>query len=157
MDAVVTETGTPSEDKPVMDAAAEVAMLDTHGGADPLTGVRPALGVADIMAMRQAADVVHVADPLKQYLVQVATATRAHPHLALGVSPRATLAMLRVARVWAAMAGRDFVIPDDIKAMAGPVFAHRLLLTAEAEAHGVDLLDTIDDVFRSVPVPRPRG
>ncbi|MGK2929331.1 MAG: AAA family ATPase, partial [Acidimicrobiales bacterium] len=116
---------------------AELAMLDTHGETEPLDAVRPVLGTAEILAMRDAAATVHVAPALKQYLIQVAEATRAHPQLELGMSPRATLSMLRVTRVWAAMHGKDYVTPDDVKALAEPVLAHRLLVTPEADLQGV--------------------
>ena len=97
-------------------AAAELAMLESHGQASPLDAVRPVVTTAQILALRDAAASIHVATPLKQYLVQLAEATRAHPQLELGMSPRATLSMLRVSRVWAAMSGRDYVTPDDVKA-----------------------------------------
>ena len=106
--------------------------------------------------MRDAAAAVHVAPALKQYLVQLADRTRHHPHLELGMSPRATLSFLRVGRVWAAMHGRDYVTPDDVKALAEPVLAHRLLLTPEADLQGISPNRVVADVLDTVPVPRPR-
>ena len=135
---------------------AELAMLDTHGEGEPLDSVRRVLSTADVLAMRDAASTVHVAPALKQYLVQVAEATRTHPQLELGMSPRATLSMLRVSRVWAAMSGRDYVTPDDVKALAVPVLAHRMLLTPEADLQGVPAGAIVADVLDNVPVPRPR-
>lgn len=137
--------------------AAELAMLESHGHANPLEAVQPVLSTREILALRDAAAGLHVATPLKQYLVQLAEATRAHPQLELGMSPRATLSMLRVARVWAAMSGRDYVTPDDVKQLADPVLAHRLLVTPEADLQGISSSAILDDVLDSVPVPRPRS
>lgn len=138
-------------------AAAELAMLESHGQASPLDDVRPVVTTAQILALRDAAAKIHVATPLKQYLVQLAEATRAHPQLELGMSPRATLSMLRVSRVWAAMSGRDYVTPDDVKQLADPVLAHRLLVTPEADLQGISSSAILEDVLDSVPVPRPRS
>ncbi len=138
------------------DADAELTMLDTHGESDPLTRVEAVISTSEILALRETAVAVHVATALKRYLVELAEATRAHPQLELGMSPRATLSMLRVTRVWAAMAGRDFVTPDDVKFLAGPVLAHRLLVTPEADLQGVSSGAILADVLDMVPVPRPR-
>ncbi len=138
-------------------AAAELAMLESHGQSNPLDDVRPVVTTAQILALRDAAARLHVATPLKQYLVQLAEATRAHPQLELGMSPRATLSMLRVSRVWAAMSGRDYVTPDDVKQLADPVLAHRLLVTPEADLQGISSSAILEDVLDSVPVPRPRS
>ncbi len=144
------EVGYPAPDD-------ELAMLDRHGDADPLASVGPVVNAAQVLAMRDAAAAVHVAPALKQYLVSLADRTRAHPQLELGMSPRATLSLLRISRVWAAMQRRDYVTPDDVKALAVPVLAHRLLVTPEAELQGVTAAAVIGDVLDSVPVPRPRA
>jgi MoxR-like ATPase len=101
---------------------------------------------------------VHVAPALKGYLVDLANASRRHPGLALGMSPRATLALQRVSRARAAAAGRSYVTPDDLKALAEPVLAHRLLVTPEAQLQGTSAADALGEVLRTVPVPagRPR-
>ena len=138
------------------DPEAELAMLDRHGDSDPLTRLRPVLSTADVLRLRQAAAEVHVAPALRQYLVAIADRTRAHPRLELGMSPRGTLSLLRIVRVWAAMSGREYATPDDVKALAGPVLAHRLLPTPEAELAGVDTADVVAEVLDAVPVPRPR-
>ncbi len=139
------------------DAQAELTMLDAHGDSSPLADVRPVLSTADVLAMRDAAAAVHVAPALKTYLVSLAEATRSHPQLELGMSPRATLSMLRITRVWAAMAGRDYVTPDDVKTLAVPVLAHRLLVTPEADLQGADAAGVVGDVLDRVPVPNPRA
>jgi MoxR-like ATPase len=94
-----------------------------------------------------------VAPSLKAYLVDLAEATRRHPHLTLGMSPRATLSLQRVVRGRAAAIGRTFVVPDDIKALAEPVLSHRLLVTPEAQLQGITSADALREVLHSVPVP----
>ena len=92
------------------------------------------------------------------YLVELANTSRRHPHLALGMSPRATLALQRVARARAAAYGRTYVVPDDLKALAEPVLAHRLLVTPEGQLQGITAADALSEVLRTVPVPagKPR-
>ena len=113
---------------------------------------------AEIERLADAARGVHVAPALKSYLVELANASRRHPHLALGMSPRATLALQRVARARAAAQARSYVVPDDLKALAEPVLAHRLLVTPEAQLQGITAGDALDEVLRAVPVPagKPR-
>ncbi|MGQ0617403.1 MAG: AAA family ATPase [Acidimicrobiia bacterium] len=136
---------------------AEVQMLDTHGDHDPLTGISAVVKAAEVEAMVGQARTVHIARSLKEYLVEVAAATRRHPRLALGMSPRATLNLQRGARARAAAAGRNYVVPDDIKAMAGPVLSHRLMVTPEAQLAGARPGDILDEVLHSVPVPTSRA
>jgi MoxR-like ATPase len=136
------------------DKASEIEILDHHGtaaaSADQVSAV---VGADDVRDMSAVAATVHVAPALKGYLVDLADATRRHPRIALGVSPRGTLALLRAARALAASVGREFVLPDDIKALAGPVLEHRLVLTPEASMGGASQGDLLDDVLTSVPVP----
>ena len=113
------------------------------------------VSAAEVGQLIGVARAVHVAPSLKGYLVDLADATRRHPQLALGMSPRATLSLMRVARARAAAAGRTYVVPDDLKALARPVLGHRLLVTAEAQLQGMSSTDLLDDILRSVPVPAP--
>jgi MoxR-like ATPase len=118
--------GYPSND-------AELEMLDTHGGPAALDDLEP---VADALTVRKLIDVVraiHVSDEVKQYVVDLVTATRQAPELRLGASPRASLQLLRASRAAAALDGRDYVLPDDVQGLATAVLAHRLLPTAEAQ------------------------
>jgi MoxR-like ATPase len=138
------------------DKASEIEILDHHGTTNADT-VKPVVASADIKEMAALAATVHVAPALKGYLVDLADATRRHPRLALGVSPRGTLALMRSARALAASVGREFVLPDDLKALAGPVLEHRLMLTPEASMGGATQRDLLDDVLGSVPVPTARG
>ena len=135
------------------DRASELEVLDTHGDHNSLEDIGPVATSADIQGMIAAVRTVHVAPSLKAYLVDVADATRRHPHLALGMSPRATLSLQRVARGRAAAFGRTYVVPDDIKALAEIVLAHRLMVTPEAQLQGTTSADALRDVLQSVPVP----
>jgi MoxR-like ATPase len=103
--------------------------------------------------MISSAQAVHVATSLRAYIVDLADATRRHPSLALGASPRAALALQKTARAWAAASGRDFANADDVKAIAGPVLGHRLVPTPEAEFEGIDAAAILDDVLARLPVP----
>ena len=138
------------------DRAAEIGILDTHGRADPALGLRPVASAADVQTMTALASAIHVAPSLKGYIVDLAAATRAHPQLALGVSPRAALGLLRAARARAASLGRDYVVPDDLKALALPVLEHRLALTGDAQLRGVSRADLLLSVLGSVSVPVAR-
>jgi MoxR-like ATPase len=114
------------------DRAAELAMLDSHGSTSPLDDLKPAAHASDIRSLIAAVHGVHVAPQIRQYVIDLVNATRHSPELRLGASPRAALHLFRASKAWAALDGRDFVIPDDVQALAGPVLAHRLLPTAEA-------------------------
>ena len=98
---------------------------------------------------------VHVADPLYAYLVRLATATRTHPAVRVGVSPRGVIALARAACAYALTAGRGYVLPEDVKALVGPVFAHRILLTPDAQMRGLTAHDVLAEAIAAVPVPLP--
>jgi MoxR-like ATPase len=138
------------------DRSAELEILDAHADHSMLEELQPVATAADVRAMTNAARLVHVAPSLKGYLVDLAEASRRHPGLALGMSPRATLSLQRAARAMAAANGRNYVLPDDVKALAGPVLAHRLMLTPEAQLQGADASSIVADVLASVPVPSGR-
>jgi len=135
---------------------AELEILDAHGAATPIDDLVPVATVKDVTVMAAYAREIHVAPALKSYLVDLAETTRRHPALALGMSPRATLSLQKAARARAAASGRDYVVPDDVKALAQAVLPHRLVLTPEASMQGVDTGEVVDDVFRHVPVPKGR-
>ncbi|MDQ1643985.1 MAG: MoxR-like ATPase [Cryptosporangiaceae bacterium] len=138
-------------------AAAELAMLDGHGEHDPLDQLRPVSDAAEVRALALACRHVHVSDLVKQYVIDLVTATRNAPDLRLGASPRASLQMLRTARAVAALEGRDYVLPDDIQNLAVPVLAHRLLPTAEAQIGRRTPESVVVDLLSRVPVPDARG
>ena len=112
--------------------AAERDMLDTHGAASPLNQLSPVARASDVQELVIAVRRVMVSNQVKDYIISLANATRTSTELRLGASPRATLHLLRASRAWAALDGRDYVIPDDVQRLARPVLAHRLLPTAEA-------------------------
>jgi MoxR-like ATPase len=133
--------------------AEELAMLKALEGAHPIEALAPVADGALLPELQRAVWGVHVAEPLREYLVRLAGALRAHPDLALGASPRATLALFRAAQASAALAGRDFVIPDDLKGLAAPVLRHRLLLRPESALRGRTAAAVLAAVLDEVPVP----
>jgi len=138
------------------DRAAEIMMLDTHAGENAVAELAAVASAADIKSMVGAARQVHVAPVLRGYIVDVAHATRRHPAVGLGVSPRASLALLRAARSLAASLGREYIIPDDLKTLAEPVLGHRLGLTPEAQLSGLSPGQVLSEVLSAVPVPTGR-
>ncbi len=134
--------------------AAEREMLNTHGSASPLDQLRPVARASDVQELVLAVRKVLVSDQVKDYIINLANATRKSPELRLGASPRATLHLLRASRAWAALDGRDYVIPDDVQRLARPVLAHRLLPTAEAivERHLPE--QVVDRIVAQLPLPR---
>jgi MoxR-like ATPase len=137
-------------------AAAELEMIDTHGSASPLDDVKPVAHATDIRDLAAAARGVMVSDLLKQYVINLVNATRSHEDLRLGASPRATLHLLRASRAWAALDGRDYVIPDDVQALAVPVLAHRLLPTPEALVAGQLPEQVLAGIVARLPLPTRR-
>ena len=123
--------------------------------AEPLDAV-PVVADADaIRAAREVVRTVLVTEDVERYLVGICRATRAHPDLRLGASPRASVALYRASQAWAALEGRDFVLPDDVAAVARPVLAHRLLLDIDRELAGAAAEVVLVDVLESVPIPFP--
>jgi MoxR-like ATPase len=138
------------------DRAAEITMLDTHAGDSAVDALRPVAGAQDIQHMIAISRQIHMAPVLKGYIVDLANATRRHPAVALGVSPRASLGLQRTARALAASIGRDYVIPDDLKVLAEPVLGHRLGLRPEAQLSGTAPGQVLAEVLSSIPVPTGR-
>ena len=132
---------------------AELDILDSNGAADALHSLRPVVTADEVVRMARAVRGVHIAPALKGYLVDLAEASRHHPSLTLGLSPRATLQLARATRAQAAANGRDYAIPDDVKAVSGPVLGHRLVVRPEAAARGLTADMAISEVFAAVPVP----
>ena len=137
-------------------AESELAMLDAHGSSSPLEALEPVARAEDMRELIAAVRKVHVADALKQYVIKLVTATRSAPELRLGASPRATLHLLRASRARAALDGRDFVIPDDVQALALPVLAHRLLPSAEALVARQLPEQVLAAIVGQVPLPQFR-
>ncbi|HLT83088.1 MAG TPA: MoxR family ATPase [Phototrophicaceae bacterium] len=144
---------------PLPERAEEVEVLHRHAHEfDPrdlaAAGLRAVAGPADLAAARAEVARVQVASEVLGYVVDVCRATRTSPSLSLGVSPRGATALLATSRAWAWLTGRDYVTPDDVKALAHATLRHRVQLRAEAELEGVTAETVLDGVLRSVPVPR---
>ncbi|MFD8840595.1 AAA family ATPase [Streptomyces griseofuscus] len=137
----------------------EIDVLTRHAsGFDPrdlrAAGIRPVAGPADLDAARAAVAATTVSPEITAYVVDICRATRESPSLTMGVSPRGATALLSTARAWAWLTGRDYVIPDDVKALALPTLRHRVQLRPEAEMEGVTADSVINAVLAHVPVPR---
>jgi MoxR-like ATPase len=137
------------------DPAAELAMIDEHAATDPLDVLRPVTDARLVQAVIDAVHKVHMGQEVRQYCVDLVSATRRLPELRLGASPRATLQLVRTARAQAALSGRSFVVPDDVHAVAVPVLAHRLLLTPDAQANRRSPVDIVRTLVARTPVPTP--
>lgn len=131
------------------DRDAEAAMLRERDTVNPLDVLKPVVGIDTVRALIAQARAVHVAEPVEQYAVAICRATREHPDIRLGASPRATLQLVRAAKAAALMSGRDYVLPDDIDALAGVVIPHRLVTNGRS----VDADDVVRSVVDRVPVP----
>jgi MoxR-like ATPase len=144
---------------PVPDRDDEIAVVQRHAdGFDPrdlaAAGVARVAGPADLAAGRMAVLGVRAGGDVLGYVVDVCRATRASPSLQLGVSPRGATMLLATSRAWAWLSGRDFVTPDDVKALARPTLRHRVILRPEAELEGVTADSVLDTVLATVAVPR---
>jgi MoxR-like ATPase len=135
----------------------ETLMLARFRTGDPLAEVRAVVAADDLPAVGAAVRAVHVADDVARYIVALMRATRETPLLKLGASPRASLAMQHAAQASAALAGRDFVTPDDVQELVEPVLAHRLLLARDAAVDGRERADVLREVVATVPVPAEAG
>jgi MoxR-like ATPase len=134
-------------------AAAEIAMLNSHSGSSPLEDLEPVTDAAEVRKLTGIVQQVHVAEAVQRYVVALTGATRRSEELTLGASPRATLHLVRAAKALAAIAGRDYVLPDDVHTLARPVLAHRLLPSVEAAMSGRSTTTILDGIVASVPVP----
>jgi MoxR-like ATPase len=111
----------------------------------------------DLAAMRESVEQVSVHDDVLHYVVSLATATRRHPQIAVGASPRAQLDLVQLARARALLLGRDYVIPEDVKALATPAVAHRITLRPEMWVRRIRGSDVVEELLRRLPVPRTPG
>ena len=132
---------------------AEVDILATHGVSQVLDSLAAVTDAPSIGSLIEMARDVHVAPSLRRYIVQMTEATRSHPDLYLGASPRASIMLLRAARALAATSGRDYVIPDDVKSLAAPVLAHRLITTADAAMAARTAETILSELLTEVRVP----
>jgi MoxR-like ATPase len=124
-----------------------------QAAAEPMDGVRRVASGDDVRARREASRTVRVAEDVEGYLVALVRATRDHPDVRLGASPRSSVALYRAAQAWALLGGRDYVLPDDVRALAHPVLGHRLLLDIDRELRGATVAGVVDAVLDGVPLP----
>lgn len=129
-------------------------ILERFDGQSPLDGLAPAAGAADIAAAAAAYPGVFIAEELKYYIIDIADRTRNHENIWIGVSPRGTQALMKAAKILAAIEGRDYVIPDDIKTMCRPVLAHRMTAGFAAGGREHAVMDILDGILAEVPVPK---
>ncbi|MDP6667121.1 MAG: MoxR family ATPase, partial [Dehalococcoidia bacterium] len=131
----------------------EVAIMDGREHTDPIDELQPICAPDDIVGLQRRADDVYIDPLVKQYIVELATATRHHPEAALGVSPRASINLMKGGKALAMLQNRDYVIPDDIKAIANATLAHRVLLTPSARMREITQESVIADALDQVSVP----
>ncbi len=138
--------GYPSEQE-------EAAILDRFQLADPLEDLQPVCSAAQVSENQKQRRQVRVENSLRDYIVRVSRATRKNQEISLGASPRATLALYQASQAWAAIRGRDFVLPDDVKKVAPYVLTHRMMLSSQAQLRGRQPADLVSGIVESVPVP----
>jgi MoxR-like ATPase len=131
----------------------ELEILETHGRHSLLEQLEPVSDANEVNNLIKLAREVHVAPSLRRYIVDLSEATRDHPDVYLGASPRASLYLLRACRALAASRGRDYVVPDDIKDLSVPVMAHRVLLSPEAQMRGASSESVLEGLVGRVPIP----
>ncbi len=131
----------------------ELAMLDSHSTTNPLDDLEPVTDAAEIAKLVGIVRSVHVSEAVKNYAIDITSATRRSPDLRLGASPRASLHLVRAARAHAALEARDYVIPDDIQLLAVPVLAHRLITGLEAQMGGRGADQVVTSLLRQIAVP----
>jgi MoxR-like ATPase len=131
----------------------ENAILERFRKEDPLPDLKPVTNPAEITQLQEERQNIRVEESIRDYIVKVARATRTNNEIQLGASPRATLALYQTAQAWAAIQGREFVLPDDVKYLAPYVLSHRLIISAQAQLRGRDSHELISDIIGVVPVP----
>lgn len=131
----------------------ENAILDRFRSQDPLDTLGAVITPDEIMQLQEERKQIRVEESVRDYIVRVARATRSHPEIELGASPRATLALYWTSQAWAAIQGRDFVLPDDVKFMAPHVLTHRLMISPQAQLRGRLPQELVADIVDAVPVP----
>ena len=132
---------------------AEIQILDAQRRSHPLESIEQVVGAEDIVAAQEAVQDIYVDDLIKRYVVDIVSATRDHPDIYLGASPRGSLALVRTSQARAGLDGRDFVVPDDVKAMAPHTLAHRIIVNPSARIRNVEAEHLVDDVLGRIAVP----
>jgi len=136
--------------------ADEMLILDEQKRGHPVDGLTPVADADEVLAMQRSIREIYVDPAISDYIVRLVSATRSHPDVYLGASPRGSLALYRASQALAALAGRDFVIPDDVKSLAEPALSHRIILKTAASIRGVDGRSVVSEMLMSVPIGTPR-
>jgi MoxR-like ATPase len=135
------------------DSGEENSILERFRSEDPLPGLQAVTSPQEIIQLQDERRQIRVEETVRDYIVRVSRSTRENHDIQLGASPRATMALYQSAQAWAAIQGRDFVIPDDIKLLAPYVLCHRLIISAQAQLRGRAAQELITDIVSTVPVP----
>jgi MoxR-like ATPase len=138
------------------DKTSEVAILGAQQFTHPISSLEQAVSQEELIEAQEAVKQIYADDSIKEYIVNLSTATRRHPDVYLGVSPRGSLALYRTSQALAAIRQRDYIIPDDVKYLAEPTMAHRLIISPAARIKNVDPKEVIQDILSSVHVPGAR-
>ena len=131
----------------------ELRILDSHRGEEPLSSLEPVATAQEILQLQEAMNQVTCMPAIQEYIVRIAAATRSQEDIALGVSPRGSIALMRAAMAYALLQGRSYVIPDDVQKLAVPVLAHRIQLMQQADGRETSAAERIQKILRSLPVP----
>ena len=134
-------------------AADEINILDSHQHHHPLEDLAQIMTADELVHIQQQIRAIHVDPSIREYIVAISNATRNHQNIYLGVSPRGSLALFRAAQALAAMRGRGYVIPDDIKLLAKPTLAHRIIVTPAARVRAITSTNILDEILQTIPVP----
>ena len=137
--------------------ANEADVLSRQSDHHPIEDVQQAVSAEELVTAQREVRAIYVDDLVKSYIVDVVANTREHQDIYLGASPRGSLALFNAVRAWAAMQGRNHVLPDDVKLMAEPVLAHRLLISPSARIKNVTQRQIVEDTLRHTPVPGARA
>jgi MoxR-like ATPase len=135
------------------DEAEENGILERFRLSDPFPDLQSVCTAEEITSLQEERKQIRVEISVQNYIVQVARATRKHPEIELGASPRATLALYQASQAWAAISGRAYVLPDDVKAMAPHVLTHRLMISPQAQLRGRQPEELVANIVDTVPVP----
>ncbi|MGA9533294.1 MAG: MoxR family ATPase [Anaerolineales bacterium] len=135
------------------EASEEAEILVRFRGDDPLQGLQAVTSAEEVTSLQRERQEIRVENSIRDYIVAISRATRDHPEVDLGASPRASLALYQTAQAWAALRGRDYVLPDDVKKMAPSVLIHRLMISPQAQLRGRDPEALLMDIIAGVPVP----
>jgi len=135
----------------------EIDVMSRQSQRHPIEGLEQVIDVDELLAVQKAVQEVYVDDLVKEYIVNLVASTRDHPDIYLGASPRGSLALFNATRAWAATDGREFVVPDDVKLLASPTLAHRLIVSPSARIKNVTSRQIIEETLRHTPVPGARA